>query len=571
LDEAGADANVTASSNNKVEVRDHNGEEKGEKPLCLDETVGDANVTASSNNKVEVRDHNGEEKGEKPLCLDEAGADANVTASSNNKVEVRDHNGEEKGEKPLCLDETMGDANVTASSNNKVEVRDHNGEEKGEKPLCLDETGGDANVTASLDDKDTEVTDHSDEAKADKDKPLCQEEIVGNESVTASIGKKDVKVTDISDEVKTDKPLCQEETVGDRIVTPSLGNERLMHLPVTSTQHTGLAKLLKEKLARVKRYESSNRGILEYSISGAVLEVVFDRSIVKFCGKSEITDMREHLPVNSKVYFDGEVVGEDLLLGCSDIIVTSVREFKTHKKPAKSKLTRPLTLELTFPLHEGLVAGRIYEGIITKICPPYAFVATVTEAGKTYEVFVFSTYFSPAEYGTKLPEKLSLEPYVAEGYKVYLVVQRRQEVNSKYTYEWFAVDAWTEEGDNAFTGSTPKTWFTSKELDDHQEGAKDADHHDHWQGVMDADHHYHQKGAMDTDHHDHQKGVIMTLYPEWGVLHVDRLKDEVTFFAQDAFLFGVQLTNVDLRKVFRPGELHSMYLNFNKAKALNGQ
>jgi hypothetical protein len=252
--------------------------------------------------------------------------------------------------------------------------------------------------------------------------------------------------------------------------------------------------------------------------------------------------------VGSIVYFDGEVVGEDSLLGCSGIVVTRVSQSETHRKPTNSKFTHSLTLELAFPsLHEGLVTGRTYEGIVTKINPPRAFVATVTEDGKTYDVFVLNTFFSPAEYGAKLPSKHSVLPYVAKGYKVHLIVERRREVNSKYTHEWFAVDAWTEAGDNSFRGSKHKTQFTSKDMDDHQEVVMNADHRDHPEGGIDAD----------DDDDDDLEGVIMTLYPEWGVLNADHLNNEVTFFARETFLFGVRLTCVDLREVFRPGKSHS--------------
>ena len=448
-------------------------------------------------------------------------------------TEVTDHPEEAGVEKQSCWGMTVDDTNVTASSDNRLEVTDHPNQVKMEKLLCLDKPVRDSNKSASLDNKGTAATYHSDEVKADK--PLCQERTVGDESVTASLDKRNIKVTDDSDELKTDKPSCQEETVGNAVVPPSTGKQQLMQLPVTSTPHTGLAKQLKERLARVKRYESSMRGILEYSISGAVLEIVFDRRVVKFCGQNEITDMGEHLPVGSVVYFDGEVVGEDSLLGCSDIVVTRVSRSKTHRKPPNSKFTHSRTLELAFSsLHEGLFTGRTYEGIVTKINPPRAFVATVTEGGKTYDVFVLNTFFSPAEYGAKLPLKHSVLPYVAKGYKVHLMVERRQEVNSKYTYEWFAVDAWTEAGDNGFGGSKHKTPFTSKDMD------------------------YHPEGGIDADQDDHLEGVIMTLYPEWGVLKADHLNDEVTFFARETFLFGVRLTCVDLREVFRPGKSRSM-------------
>jgi hypothetical protein len=430
-------------------------------------------------------------------------------------------------EKPMLNDKSCSvHSNVTASSDKKLQVRDKTNGVKVEKPLYLNEPMLEANTTASLYQKDTEFLGQSDKVKADK--PLCQEGTV-------------------CDEIKIDKPSCREET----FMTTSSGNQQLRKLPVTSTPHTGLAKQLKEMLGRVKGYKSSMRGILECFISGAVLEIDFDRSVVKFFGQSEVTDMIEHLPVDSTVYFDGEVVGEDSLLGCSDIVVTSVSQSEKHRKLTNSRLTHSLLLELEFPsLHEGLVTGRTYEGIVTKINPPRAFVATVTEDGKTYDVFVFNTFFSPAEYGAKLPVKHSVLPFIAKGYKVHLIVERTQEVNSKYTYKWFAVDAWTEAGDNDFRGSKHKTLFTSEESDDHQEGVMNADHHDHLEGVI------------DVDHHNHQAGVIMTLYPEWGVLNADHLKDEVTFFARDAFLFGVRLTSVDLREVFRPGKSHSFIHSF---------
>jgi hypothetical protein len=429
-------------------------------------------------------------------------------------------------ERPVLNDESCSvHANVAASSDKNLEVRDKTNRVKVEKRLCLDKPMLEANKTASLYQKGTEVLGQS-YYKVKADQPLCQERTV-------------------DDEMKIDEPSCREGT--DRVVTTSLGKQQLMQLPVTSTPHTGLARQLKGHVATVKRYESSTRGILECSICGEVLEIVFDRSVVKFHGESEVTDMREHLPVDSKVYFDGEVVGEGSLFGCPNIVVTSVSQpkihvsqSKTHRKPANSKLTHSLTLELPFPsLHKGLVTGRIYEGIVTKIIPPYAFVATVTEDGETYDVFVLNTSFSAAEYKAKLPEKQSVVPFVAKGYKVHLIVERTQEVKHKYTYEWFAVEAWTEAGDNSFTGSKRETWFTSEEMNDHQEG------------------------MIDVDHHDRRAGVIITLYPEWGVLNADHSKDEITFFAQDAFLFGVQLTSVDLREVFKLGKSHSFIHSFN--------
>ena len=462
-------------------------------------------------------------------------------------TEATDHPEEARADIHSCSGTTVGNANVTASDNT-LEVRDHPNQVKLEKPLCFDKPTHDSYESASLDQKGTEVTYHSDDVKADE--LLCQEGTVGDGSVTASVDKRNIKVTDVSGEIKTDKPSCQEETVGNAVVTLSTGKQRQMQLPVTSAPHTGLGKKLKKQLARVKRYESSMRGILEYSIFGAVLDIVFDRSVVEFYGQNEITDMREHLRVDSIVHFDGEVVGEDSLLGCFDIVVTRVSQSKTHRKPPNSKLTHSLTLELAFPsLHEGLVTGRTYEGIVTKIQPPRAFVATVTEGGKTYDVFVYNTFFSPAEYGEKLPSNHPVLPYVAEGYKVHLIVERTPLVNSKYTYEWFAVDAWTEAGDISFRGSKHKTSFMSKEMDDHQEVVMDADHRDH------------PEGGIDADHDVHLEGVIMTLYPEWGVLNADHLNDEVTFFARETFLFGVRLTCVDLRKVFRPGKSRSLCIS----------
>jgi hypothetical protein len=342
---------------------------------------------------------------------------------------------------------------------------------------------------------------------------------------------KDVTVTDTPDDVRMENSSCAYESVGDENVTPSSDSKQSVQLPVIPTQHTGIAKQLKGKLARVKRYESSTRGVLECSISGAEMEVIFHKSAVNFYGRNEATDLEQYLPVGREVYFEGDVVGEDRLLGCPDIVVTRVWE----GKQTISKVTNVQKFQLTFaPLHEGLVAGRPYVGIVTQILPPHAFVATVTEAGKTYDVFVLNTFFNPVEYGMKLPEKCPVISYVAEGYKVHVLVNRMKEENSKYMYEWFAVYAWTEQGDNVFSGRKPEEKFTPKELDT-------------------------------EDLHDYLEGVIVTLYPEWGILKVKHFKDEVTFFGQDTFLFGVQLGMLDLRQVFKTGKSHSMNGNFSRA------
>jgi len=160
---------------------------------------------------------------------------------------------------------------------------------------------------------------------------------------------------------------------------------------------------------------------------------------------------------------------------------------------------------------------------------------------------VYNKSFSPAEFGAKLPSNHPVLPYVAKGYKVYLIVEKTPEVNSKYMYEWFAVDAWTEAGDNTYRGSKHKTSFTTKEMDDHQEVVRYADHRD--------------QGGIDADRDVHLQGVITKLYPEWGALNADHLNDEVTFFARETFLFGVRLTCVDLREVFRPGKSHSVCIS----------
>jgi hypothetical protein len=348
---------------------------------------------------------------------------------------------------------------------------------------------------------------------------------------------KDTDITNHPDEVK---PLRRDEVKGDVHVTVSSNEEEAVQLPVIPTQHTGLAKQLKRKLARVKRYESVTRGVLEYSISGVELEVMFHKSVVNFCGKNETSDLEEYLPVGSEVYFEGEVVGEDRLLGCSDIIVTSVQEAKMQRKQNTSKGTYPLDFELIFSsTHEGLFQGRVYEGVISEIRPPFAFVAEVSEGGKTYEVFVLNRFFSPVEYGTRLPEKHPVTPYVAEGDKVHVIVNRRKEVNSKHTLEWFAVDAWTEEEDNAVPGTKPEVGFTHT--------------------------------GMDTEHlHEHLEGVIMIVEPEWGLLQVDHPRDEVMFLGKDTFLFGVRLAMLDLRQVLPIGESHSVNTNFSWIKALSG-
>jgi hypothetical protein len=122
-------------------------------------------------------------------------------------------------------------------------------------------------------------------------------------------------------------------------------------------------------------------------------------------------------------------------------------------------------------------------------------------------------------------------PYVAEGDKVHVVVSRRTEVNSKYTHEWFATDAWTEEQDNTFPGKKPEAGFIHR--------------------------------GLDTGHlHEHLEGVIVGVYPECGFLQVTNLRDEVTFFRKDTFLFGVRLAVLDLRQVLPVGKSQSVNANF---------
>jgi hypothetical protein len=368
-----------------------------------------------------------------------------------------------------------------------------------------------------------------------------------NKNETCNDKCKDIKMTESSDEVKMERTLDQAETLGDANVTVSLNNKEQIRLPATPTQHTGLARHLKGNVARVKRYESSTMGVLECSISGAEMEVIFDKSVVNFSRKNDSTVLTECLPVGTEVYFEGEVSGEDWLLGCPDIAVTGVWESKMHRKKTTSKPTRYLNLQLTFPsMREGLAAGKPYEGIITQIHPPFAFVATVTEGGKAYDVFVLNKFFSPAEYGMKLPAKHPVMPYVAEGFKVHVqVIRRKEEDSSRYRYEWFAVDAWTEQVD-----SKPEADAWTEQGDSELEADVWTEQGDSKPEAMCTPKQLHTEDCL-----DYLEGVIVTVYPDWGLLKVDHIKDEVTFFGQNSFLFGIQLAMLDLRQVFRTGKL----------------
>ncbi|XP_021919976.1 uncharacterized protein LOC110829981 isoform X1 [Zootermopsis nevadensis] len=342
-----------------------------------------------------------------------------------------------------------------------------------------------------------------------------------NKTETCNDKCEDINISELSDEVKTEGTSDQAQTLGDANVTASLNNKEEIQLPVTPTQYTGYATYLKRNVARVKRYESSTVGVLECSIYGAEVEVMFDKNVVNFSGSNESTNLTEYLPVGTEVYFEGKVRGEDSLLGCPDIVVSGVWESTVHKKKSTSKLTNFQNLQLTFPsMREGLVAGREYEGIVTQIRQPFAFVATVAEGGKAYDVFVLNKFFSPVEYGMKLPAKCPVIPYIAEGFKVHILAIRQERDDSrKNWYEWIAVDAWTEQGDNAFPDNKPEQRCISKELNT-----------------------------------EDLEGVIVTLHPDRGLLRVDHIKDEVTFFGQSSYLFGIQLAMLDLCKVFRTGE-----------------
>jgi hypothetical protein len=332
---------------------------------------------------------------------------------------------------------------------------------------------------------------------------------------------KGVDISDLLDEVT---PSCLGEMTGDAHISDSFSKNKIVQLPVVPIPNTGLATQIRGKLARVKRYESSTKGVLEYAISGAELEVMFHKSVVNFCGNNGTTDLEEYLPVGSEVYFEGEMVGENKLLGCFDIIVTSVQEAGTQRKCVSPKATLSRTFRLVSPsIHDGLLQGKVYEGVVSQILPPFAFLAAVKESGKTYDVFVLNTFFSPVEYGTSLPAKHPVVPYVMEGNKVHVMVSRREEVNSKHTHEWFAVDAWTEEEDNTFPGRKPELGFTHR--------------------------------RTDTELlHEHLEGVIMSVYQAWGLLQVDHLRDTVVFFRKDTFLFGVRLAMLDLQQVLPVGK-----------------
>jgi hypothetical protein len=118
------------------------------------------------------------------------------------------------------------------------------------------------------------------------------------------------------------------------------------------------------------------------------------------------------------------------------------------------------------------------------------------------------------------------------------MVSRRTDVNSKYTHEWYAVDAWTEEQDNAFPGIKPEAGLTHR--------------------------------GLDTEHlHEHLEGVIMTVYPEWGIIQVDNMRDGATFYRKETFLFGVRLAVLDLRQVLPVGKSQSVNANLSWIKALS--
>jgi hypothetical protein len=367
-------------------------------------------------------------------------------------------------------------------------------------------------------------------------KTLRSEEFVGTVRVSAqgfecgaetdSDKCKGVDISDLLDEVKH---LCRDEVTGDAHVSDSSSRDEIVQLPVVPVPHTGLSSQIRGKLARVKRYESSTRGVLEYTVCGAELEVIFHKSVVNFCGNSETTDLEEYLPVGSEVYFEGEMLGENKLLGCSDIIVTSVQETRGQRKQVSSKRAHSRTFRLVSPVHEGLLQGRVYEGIVSQIRPPFAFVAVVEDSGKTYDVFVLNRFFSPVEYGTRLPAKHPVVPYVAEGTKVHVMVSSRKEANSKLTHKWFAVDAWTEEQNNTFPGT--------------------------------------HRGLNTERNEEHLEGVIMRVFPAWGLLQVDHLTDAVMFFRQDTFLFGVRLAVLDLEQVLPVGKSHSVSGNLSWIRA----
>nr|CAD7430565.1 unnamed protein product [Timema monikensis] len=206
----------------------------------------------------------------------------------------------------------------------------------------------------------------------------------------------------------------------------------------TLVDNTGSTIQLKGQPGKVKEI-SEDGGTIELIIADKVLQVAFKKEAVYFPKKNTGGSLVDLLPVGKEVFFDGEDLRHTVDLGCSGIYVSSIY---TGKRPKKLVAYKEMRVPVTFSDKKDLLLqGKAYQGVVSEIRPPKAFVVKVKHKSSYYSVFVFGLNFSPGKNANKLVDGESVKLFIDVGDYVFVTVQKAD--NNK-EFEWVATEAWTE-------------------------------------------------------------------------------------------------------------------------------
>nr|CAD7260966.1 unnamed protein product [Timema shepardi] len=278
----------------------------------------------------------------------------------------------------------------------------------------------------------------------------------------------------------------------------------------TLVDNTGFTIQLKGQPGKVKEI-SEDGGTIELIIAEKVLQVVFKKEAVYFPKKNTGGSLVDLLPVGKEVFFDGEDLRHRVDLGCSGIYVFSVYTGKRPKKLAAYKEMRvPVTFSDTKDL---LLQGKAYQGVVSEVRPPMAFVVKVKHESSYHSVFVFGLNFSPGKDANKLVDGESVKLFIDVGDYVFVTVQKAD--NNK-EFEWVATEAWTETDkyDRSLAKESLFSWDKSKCPE--------------------------PECAF--------KGTVTKIMPDLGIL--ESSGNLIYFNRKNAFLFGICLESFDLTNIF---------------------
>nr|CAD7459360.1 unnamed protein product [Timema tahoe] len=300
----------------------------------------------------------------------------------------------------------------------------------------------------------------------------------------------------------------------------------------TPVDNTGFTIQLKGQPGKVKEI-SEDGGTIELIIAEKVLQVVFKKDAVHFPKKNTGGSLVDFLPVGKEVFFDGEDIRHRVDLGCPGIYVSSIY---TGKRPKKLAAYKEMRVPVTFSDKKDLLLqGKAYQGVVSEVRAPMAFVAKVKHESSYYSVFVFSLNFSPGKNANKLVDGESVKLFIDVGDSVFVTVQKAD--NNK-EFEWVATEAWTETNkyNRPWTKESLFSWDKSKCPE--------------------------PECAF--------KGTVTKIMPDLGIL--ESSGNLIYFNRKNAFLFGICLESFDLTNIFfKDEELHFDYFPMEKdLEAENG-